>query len=122
MEAFQNAAFSPNHQYFAALTLSVNAYRLRVWETASHQLINDFTGQEGDECISLSWSDLILALGLKSGTIDLFSIAQKSIIGSLKNGHKSMVNDFAFDGVRGYSISEDGSVCEWDLETLKCIR
>ncbi|KAJ3044681.1 WD repeat-containing protein 43 [Rhizophlyctis rosea] len=142
--SFLLSAFdTPACTQFAAVSQAVDSHRLRVWDTRTSALTTDFAAPVGHGCTCLSWgfvgdavdttegkkkkrrrashtpSAQYIALGLNSGEISLFSVAQGQVSRTLTGGHTASVNDFSFsaDGVRGFSGGEDGFVVEWDLRT-----
>jgi WD40 repeat protein len=127
-----------NGAYFGAWNAQLNSFRLRLWNTSTKELILDYTGQSGEQMTAFSWpavssddsmittDQLILALGLSSGSIQLFDVAQKRVVGTLTSPISSAsITDFIFASPSnsiGYSTMEDGSLFEWDLRQFKVKR
>lgn len=63
----------------------------------------------------------MVALGTQSGTIVIYSIAHGSIMKRLASAHTMPVTDFVLNrsGTKGYSVSEDNYIVEWDIEEEK---
>lgn len=60
-------------------------------------------------------------MGTNTGNILLYSLAHGSIVKRLSDAHTMPVTDFVLNkaGTKGYSISEDNYVAEWDIEHEK---
>jgi WD40 repeat protein len=127
-----------NGAYFGAWNAQLNSFRLRLWNTNTKELILDYTGLSGEQMTTLAWpsvssddsmmttDQLILALGLSSGSIQLFNVAQKRVVGTLTSStSNAAITDFIFASASnsvGYSTMEDGFLCEWDLKQLELKR
>ncbi|KAI8391193.1 WD40-repeat-containing domain protein [Radiomyces spectabilis] len=129
---------------FAIVTHGVDRQRLRIFNVRSGTVNNDYASENKEKFTSLTWgrivhSDLIqnataksnkkakkptsktirvIALGTQSGNILFFSLAHGDIVHSLTGSHTMPVTDFVFnqDGTRGYSVSHDNYIVEWNLE------
>ncbi|KAF9087328.1 WD repeat-containing protein 43 [Mortierella sp. GBA35] len=137
-----HSSFSPEgaHNY-CIITPGADHYRLRVFDTATGTLKNDYEEKEGDgkwSCVR--WGSIIevaangsskkkrnssigggrspvLALGHTNGQISIYSLAHGRVLHQLSGSHTGKVNDFCFSasGTRGFSAGEDGLICEWDI-------
>ncbi|RKO92830.1 WD40-repeat-containing domain protein [Blyttiomyces helicus] len=145
--AFELSAFdSPAPDLFAVVSQGIDSHRLRIWDTRTSSLSSDYSGQ-GNRCTCLAWGFVeeadqqadasgkkkkrrrssqppnpaakVVALGLASGEVDLYSLARGTVVRTLSGGHTSSITDvcFAPDGLRAFSAGEDGHVVEWDLKT-----
>ncbi|KAF9437951.1 WD repeat-containing protein 43 [Entomortierella beljakovae] len=140
--AIVHSSFSPEggHNY-CIVTPGADHHRLRIFDTATGTIKNDYEQKEGDgkwTCIrwgsmtevgtngsakkksrsSLSGSSSpVLALGQTNGHISIFSLAHGRVVHELSGSHTGKVNDFCFskNGTRGFSAGEDGMVIEWDI-------
>jgi hypothetical protein len=131
---FGASSFSPSGAYFGILSPSVveSSFRLRIWESTSHELVCDYSGAEGASCSRFAWQSeapgsveqLRIALCLGSGVIDILSVSQKAVISSLYTQSDSAVEDFVtgINASTGFSLSANGLICEWDLSTSIMIR
>lgn len=63
----------------------------------------------------------VIALGMQSGSIAMYSLSHGAIIKQLTGAHTSPITDFVMtkDGSRGYSVAEDNLIVEWDIEEGK---
>ncbi|KAG0281060.1 WD repeat-containing protein 43 [Linnemannia exigua] len=134
-----HSSFSPEGAYnYCIITPGADHYRLRVFDTATGNLKNDYEEKEGDgkwTCVrwghitevaskkrrngSLSTGNRspVLALGHTNGQISIYSLAHGLVLHQLSGSHTGKVNDFCFSasGTRGFSAGEDGLICEWDV-------
>lgn len=60
----------------------------------------------------------VVILGTQSGTIVMYSLAHGDIVKRLEGVHTLPIVDFVLNkaGTKGYSISEDNYIVEWDIE------
>ncbi|KAG0302410.1 WD repeat-containing protein 43 [Dissophora globulifera] len=137
-----HSSFSPDGgDSYCIVTPGADHHRLRIFDTATGTIKNDYEQKEGDgkwTCVrwgtitesgangaakkkrrsSLSGSNsAVLALGQTNGHISIYSLAHGRVIHELSGPHTSKINDFCFSkkGTRGYSAGEDGLICEWDI-------
>jgi U3 small nucleolar RNA-associated protein 5 len=63
----------------------------------------------------------VIALGMQSGSISIYSLSHGIVIKKLENAHTTPISDFVMtkDGSRGYSVAEDNYIIEWDIEEEK---
>ncbi|CDS12896.1 hypothetical protein LRAMOSA05080 [Lichtheimia ramosa] len=133
-------------EHFAIVTHSVDRHRLRIFSTRSGTVSNDYSAENKERFTCLSWGSVIdngglgqshdgkagkkrrthdtlkvVALGTNTGNILLYSLAHGSIVKRLSDAHTMPVTDFVLNkaGTKGYSISEDNYVVEWDIEHEK---
>ncbi|KAI9204449.1 WD40-repeat-containing domain protein [Polychytrium aggregatum] len=143
-ESFLLSAFdSPSVDYFAAVFQAVDAHRLKIWDTRTSSLSFDMPLPKGDKCTCIAWgiqgaedsslskkekkrrrsslvaNDKLVAIGLGSGNVALFSVNRGEILRTFSGGHTAAVSDFVFsaDGSRGYSAGEDGEVVVWEIKS-----
>ncbi|KAI8991906.1 WD40-repeat-containing domain protein [Mycotypha africana] len=144
ISAFDNSSTA---DYFALVTHAMDRHRLRILNVRSGTVSNDYSAQEKEKITCLSWGfmkdngDLqantvqafkkkksgvtslsrVVALGLHSGTIAMFSLSHGAIVSTLVGSHTTPISDFVMtkDGSRGYSVAEDSIIVEWDLEEGK---
>ncbi|KAI1307384.1 WD repeat-containing protein 43 [Mortierella claussenii] len=137
-----HSSFSPEggHNY-CIVTPGADHYRLRIFDTATGTIKNDYEQKEGDgKWTCVRWGNItetgangaakkkgrsslggssspVLALGQTNGHISIYSLAHGRIIHELSGSHTGKVNDFCFskNGTRGFSAGEDGLVIEWDI-------
>ncbi|KAF9903240.1 WD repeat-containing protein 43 [Linnemannia zychae] len=134
-----HSSFSPEgaHNY-CIITPGADRYRLRVFDTATGNLKNDYEEKEGDgKWTCVRWGHIsevaskqrrngpsaagnrsaVLALGHTNGQISIYSLAHGQVLHQLSGSHTGKVNDFCFsaNGTRGFSAGEDGLICEWDI-------
>ncbi|KAF9286432.1 WD repeat-containing protein 43 [Mortierella alpina] len=137
-----HSSFSPEggHNY-CIVTPGADHYRLRIFDTATGNIKNDYEEKEGDgkwSCVR--WGAItetgangaakkkrrsslgggnspVLALGHTNGHISIYSLTHGRVIHELSGSHTGKVNDFCFskNGTRGFSAGEDGLICEWDI-------
>ncbi|KAF8944301.1 WD repeat-containing protein 43 [Haplosporangium gracile] len=133
-----HSSFSPEgaHNY-CIITPGADRFRLRVFDTATGNLKNDYEEKEGDgKWTCVRWGHItevaskkkkgvsiagsrspVLALGHTNGQISIYSLAHGLVLHQLSGSHTGKVNDFCFSasGARGFSAGEDGLICEWDI-------
>lgn len=63
----------------------------------------------------------VIALGMQSGAIAMYSLSHGAIVKKLAGSHTTPITDFVMnkDGSRGYSVAEDNLIIEWDIEEEK---
>ncbi|KAK3830055.1 MAG: WD40-repeat-containing domain protein [Linnemannia gamsii] len=134
-----HSSFSPEGAYnYCIITPGADHYRLRVFDTATGNLKNDYEEKEGDgKWTCVRWGHIteaaskkrrngsqstgnrspVLALGHTNGQISIYSLAHGLVLHQLSGSHTGKVNDFCFSasGTRGFSAGEDGLICEWDV-------
>ncbi|KAJ3007896.1 WD repeat-containing protein 43 [Thoreauomyces humboldtii] len=135
--------------YFAVIAQGVDAFRLRVWDTRTNTLTMEHAAPAGVTCTSVVWGTLaaeggatpaaaaasakkrrregpvqnvgqkLVAIGLSTGEVQLFSLAHGRVVRTLTGVHSAGVADFCFakDGVRGFSGGLDGLAVEWDVRS-----
>ncbi|KAF9581097.1 WD repeat-containing protein 43 [Lunasporangiospora selenospora] len=134
-----HSSFSPEgcHNY-CIVTPGADQYRLRVFDTATGNVKNDYEEKGADgRWTCVRWGSIVepgvskkkrrsdhgeqsspvLALGHSDGRVSIYSLAHGRVIHELKGSHTGKVNDFCFskNGTRGFSAGEDGLICEWDI-------
>ncbi|KAG0004549.1 WD repeat-containing protein 43 [Entomortierella chlamydospora] len=137
-----HSSFSPEggHNY-CIVTPGADHYRLRIFDTATGTIKNDYEQKEGDgKWTCVRWGSItevgangsskkkkrspqegssspVLALGQTNGHISIYSLAHGRVIHELSGSHTGKVNDFCFskNGTRGFSAGEDGLIIEWDI-------
>ncbi|RIA95750.1 WD40-repeat-containing domain protein [Glomus cerebriforme] len=135
---------SPNADFFALVTQSVDRHRLRIFDTHTGTVNNDFSSESEEKFNCLTWGKIdlnkkvdtpspkkkkrfsseieqcikVIALGSQTGSVIIYSISHGSVIKTLNGTHTSPVNDFVFtkDGKRGFSCGEDMSIVEWNID------
>lgn len=136
-----HSSFSPEGGLnYCIVTPGADHYRLRVFDTTTGNIKNDYEEKEGDgKWTSVSWgavtesgvngaskkkrrsslgaSSPVLALGHTNGHISIYSLVHGRVIHQLSGSHTGKVNDFCFskNGTRAFSAGEDGLICEWDI-------
>ncbi|CAG8766506.1 38864_t:CDS:10 [Gigaspora margarita] len=115
----------PAAEFFALVTQSVDRHRLRVFDTHTGTVNNDFSSDKEDKFTCLTWGKIydgdlngkvdtpppkkkkklssqiqqfskVIALGLQNGSIAIYSIAHGGIIKTLSGSHKLPINNFIF--------------------------
>ncbi|PKC07834.1 WD40 repeat-like protein [Rhizophagus irregularis] len=140
---------TPNADFFALVTQSVDRHRLRVFDTHAGTVINDFSSESEEKFNCLTWGKIdlnkkvdtpspkkkkklsseneqcikVIALGSQTGSIIIYSISHGSIIKTLSGTHTSPINDFIFtkDCKKGYSCGEDMNIVEWNIDNESVI-
>ncbi|GES86925.1 WD repeat-containing protein 43 [Rhizophagus clarus] len=135
---------TPNADFFALVTQSVDRHRLRVFDTHVGTVINDFSSETEEKFNCLTWGKIdlnkkvdapspkkkkklspeneqyikVIALGSQTGSIIIYSISHGSVIKTLSGTHTSPINDFIFtkECKKGYSCSEDMNIVEWNID------
>ncbi|ODQ50659.1 NUC189-domain-containing protein [Saitoella complicata NRRL Y-17804] len=140
-------AFSVTHPLFASAVLALDAHHVRIVDTNSSVLRNEYVLPKSVTCKCLAWgldrSDSTkstkkrktslaaeggekawLAIGQSNGEVVLYSPSNASVQKTLSGAHVGDVTGFAFaeDGRRGWSVGADGKVVEWDLESGKSVN
>ncbi|KAF9987610.1 WD repeat-containing protein 43 [Modicella reniformis] len=137
-----HSSFSPDGGHnFCIVTPGADHHRLRIFDTTTGTIKNDYEQTEGDgKWTCVRWGSIteagangatkkkrksssggasspVLALGQTNGHISIYSLAHGRVIHELSGSHTGKINDFCFskNGMRGYSASEDGLICEWDI-------
>ncbi|OLL24202.1 U3 small nucleolar RNA-associated protein 5 [Neolecta irregularis DAH-3] len=134
-------AFHPFLPLFASAVLSLDAYRLQIISIETGAVQSEYALDRGAECSCLSWGTEIavadshnkkkrkittpavssekalLAIGLASGDILLYSPTIADVVKTLASAHTSQVTDFLFveKSTIGWSCGLDGRIVEWDL-------
>ncbi|TPX62201.1 hypothetical protein SpCBS45565_g07046 [Spizellomyces sp. 'palustris'] len=147
LSAFDNDSSTgeaSSSQYFAVVAQGVDAFRLRIWDTRTSSLAAEHVVPAGVTCTAVAWGSVgegvdgpekkkkrrrsgavpsqshkVVAIGLSTGEVQLYSLAHGKVVRTLAGAHTASVSDFAFagDGVKGYSGGLDGIVVEWDVRT-----
>ncbi|CEI89834.1 hypothetical protein RMCBS344292_04179 [Rhizopus microsporus] len=138
---------STTADHFALISMAMDRHRLRIFNVRSGTVSNDYSAKEKERVTCLSWgyikdnSDLqastvqafkkkksgvaplskVIALGMQSGSISIYSLSHGIVIKRLENAHTTPISDFVMtkDGSRGYSVAEDNYIIEWDIEEEK---
>ncbi|KAG0039763.1 WD repeat-containing protein 43 [Gryganskiella cystojenkinii] len=136
-----HSSFSPDGgNNYCIVTPGADHHRLRIFDTTTGTIKNDYEQKEGDgKWTSVRWGSIneassngsskkkrraslgssspVLALGHTNGHISIYSLAHGRVLHELAGSHTAKVNDFCFSssGTRGFSAGEDGFVCEWDI-------
>ncbi|KAI7859133.1 WD40-repeat-containing domain protein [Circinella umbellata] len=131
---------SPGAEFFALVTHNIGRHQLRIFNTRSGTVSNDFSSENKESFTSLSWGNVVdnadlakeskankrrkslhttkvVALGTNTGAIVIYSLAHGSIVKRLTNAHTTPVTDFVLNkaGTKGYSVAEDNYIVEWDI-------
>ncbi|KAH0785424.1 Transcriptional repressor tup12-related protein [Histomonas meleagridis] len=74
--------------------------------------------------IRFSKNGQYIAVSSKSNEISIFSVAQQSFIGNLKDAHQSAVSSLLFlnDNITLLSGSYDGNLCIWNISTMQLVK
>ncbi|KAF9362209.1 WD repeat-containing protein 43 [Mortierella sp. NVP85] len=133
-----HSSFSPDGHSFCIVTPGADHHRLRIFDTTTGNIKNDYEQTEGDgKWTCVRWGSItetgaakkkrkssagsssspVLALGQTNGHTSIFSLSHGRVIHELSGSHTGKINDFCFskNGTRGYSAGEDGLICEWDI-------
>ncbi|CAG8504930.1 17660_t:CDS:2, partial [Racocetra persica] len=115
----------PATDFFALVTQNVDRHRLRVFDTHTGTVNNEFSSDKEDKFTCLSWGKVydedlngkvdtpppkkkkklssqiqqfskVIALGLQNGSIAIYSIAHGGIVKTLSGSHKLPINNFVF--------------------------
>ncbi|CAG8743528.1 10843_t:CDS:2, partial [Cetraspora pellucida] len=115
----------PAADFFALVTQNVDRHRLRVFDTHTGTVNNEFSSDKEDKFTCLSWGKVydeelngkvdtpppkkkkklssqiqqfskVIALGLQNGSIAIYSIAHGGIVKTLSGSHKLPINNFVF--------------------------
>ncbi|CEP10722.1 hypothetical protein [Parasitella parasitica] len=144
ISAFDNSSTA---DHFALITHAIDRHRLRIFNVRSGTVSNDYSAQEKEKITCLTWGymkdtgDLqantvqafkkkksgiaslsrVIALGMYSGSISMYSLSHGTIVKTLTGPHTSPITDFVMnkDGSKGYSVAEDNLIVEWDIEEGK---
>ncbi|KAI8148900.1 WD40-repeat-containing domain protein [Fennellomyces sp. T-0311] len=133
---------SPGAEFFALVTHSIGRHQLRIFNTRSGTVSNDYSSENKESFTSLSWGNVVdsgdlgkpgdskankrrkshnttkvVALGTNTGAIVIYSLAHGSVVKRLTNAHTTPVADFVLNkaGTKGYSVAEDNYIVEWDI-------
>ncbi|KAI9275437.1 WD40-repeat-containing domain protein [Phascolomyces articulosus] len=131
---------SPSAEFFALVTHNIGRHQLRIFNTRSGTVSNDYSSENKESFTSLSWGNVVdnadlakeskankrrkslhttkvVALGTNTGAIVIYSLAHGSIVKRLTNAHTTPVADFVLNkaGTKGYSVAEDNYIVEWDI-------
>ncbi|ORX48537.1 NUC189-domain-containing protein [Hesseltinella vesiculosa] len=140
LSGFDNSAAG---EYFALVSHGLDRHRLRIFNVRSGTVNNDYTSEGNERFTCLSWGNIkdnggfgqlddgkarkrktgstmtkVVILGTQTGSILMYSLAHGEIVKRLENVHTMPVLDFVMNkaGTKGYSIAEDNTIVEWDIE------
>ncbi|KAJ2808824.1 Small subunit (SSU) processome component [Coemansia guatemalensis] len=105
----------------------VHGHRLRIVDVHTGALRSEFAGSDGERINAVAWglatpskeAQPAVAIGLKSGRIQLYSPARNAIIRTLESAHNSgAISDLCFANGRLFSLDSNGTVAVWDGDTV----
>ncbi|KAF7727304.1 WD repeat-containing protein 43 [Apophysomyces ossiformis] len=135
--------------HFALVSHGMDRHRLRIFNVRSGTVNNDYASENKEQFTCLTWGNIIdsadlgqtldnkiskkrktsaltkvVALGTHTGAIVLYSLVHGAIVRRLSGAHTMPVSDFVLHkaGNKGYSVSEDNYIVEWNIEEAKEIR
>jgi len=99
-----------------------SANRVLVWDTTTGELVTeDQDGETWATSLGFSPDGNRIAAGHFNGSIRLWDIPSKKLVGSPRNGHTDQVNAVAFsaDSQTLTSVGRDGNVRIWNVDVAK---
>ncbi|KAI8905570.1 hypothetical protein EDD86DRAFT_211814 [Gorgonomyces haynaldii] len=108
--------FSPDGRYLAQVIPEMDAFRLRILSSLDDNVI-DYLHPKPDQCLGLSWSELQVAMLLKSGAAVVFDLGLSQSKATLQMDAPS--RDLLFNGKLAYVLSEDGNLVEFQWQKQK---
>ena len=147
------SSFSPSRfqlNLFASVIRGIDNEHLRIHDTSSGLLRNDYSLKSDASITCLQWgrcpneegnhgtsnsrkrkrskpsADPVLAFGTSLSEINFYSPQEAKIVGILKNGHAQGIKDFKFvgDGLEGeaWSVGGDSKLVQWNLAKRSSVR
>ncbi|KAG0178759.1 WD repeat-containing protein 43 [Apophysomyces sp. BC1034] len=135
--------------HFALVSHGIDRHRLRIFNVRSGTVNNDYASENKEQFTSLTWGNIIdsgdlgqtmdskinkkrktaaltkvVALGTHTGAIVLYSLVHGAIVRRLSGAHTMPVTDFVIHkaGTKGFSVSEDNYIVEWNIEEAREVR
>lgn len=147
------SSFSPSRfqlNLFASVIRGLDNEHLRIHDTSSGLLKNDYSLKANASITCLQWgrcpneednhstsnsrkrkrskpiADPVLAFGTSLSEINFYSPQEAKVVGTLKNGHAQGIKDFKFDddGLKGqaWSVGGDSKLVQWNLAKRISVR
>ena len=147
------SSFSPSKfqlSLFASVIRGIGSETLRIHDTSSGLLKNDYNLSSNASVTCLQWgqyssteshgrpensrkrkrsrhlNNTVLAFGTSLSEICLYSPQEAKIVGVLKDGHAQGIKDFKFveDGLgnQAWSVGGDSKIVQWDLAKRCVVR
>ena len=151
--SISKSAFAPSHlqlSLFASVIQGFESQHLRIHDTSTGRLRCEHAAAARAKITSLAWGyygtsyrevqessnrkrkrdqdaggHAVVAYGLSTSEICIFSPTQSKIVGKLSGVHEQGIKDFQFvvdDHSQGWSIGGDGKLVQWDVASNKAIR
>lgn len=151
--SISKSAFAPSHlqlSLFASVIQGFESQHLRIHDTSTGRLRCEHAAAARARITSLAWGyygtsyregqessnkkrkrnqdaggHAVVAYGLSTSEICMFSPAESKIVGRLSGVHEQGIEDFQFvvdDQSQGWSIGGDGKLVQWDLASSKAMR
>lgn len=151
--SISKSAFAPSHlqlSLFASVIQGFESQHLRIHDTTTGRLRCEHAAAARARITSLAWGyygtsyrevqessnrkrkrdqdaggHAVVAYGLSTSEICIFSPTQSKIVGKLSGVHEQGIKDFQFvvdDQSQGWSIGGDGKLVQWDVASNKAVR
>lgn len=147
------SSFAPSYlqlQLFASVIQSFESQQLRIHDTSTGRLKQQYSTPTGTNITCLDWGyygaayrerrfsknkkrkrlddqqeDVVVAYGTSDSEVAMYSPAQGKVVGLLKGVHQRGIKDFKFDpanNLEAWSIAGDGNLIQWDLRTDQPVK
>ncbi|KAJ2850578.1 Small subunit (SSU) processome component [Coemansia brasiliensis] len=144
--AFDGGASSDADSSLALVRSGINGNKLRIIDVHTGTQRSEYAGEGGAKIKCVAWgqlaavaanaktekqrkktkstgtSQVVVAVGLQSGLILLFSPARNSVVKTLEGAHTNEVSSMVFASDMLFSLDSSGTVVQWDISTGKALK
>ncbi|KAI9474368.1 Small subunit (SSU) processome component [Coemansia sp. RSA 990] len=123
----------------ALVRSGINGNKLRIIDVLTGTQRSEYAGEGGAKIKSVAWgqlpgshtekqrkkpgtSQVVVAIGLQSGAILMYSPARNSVVKTLEGPHSSQVAAMVFASDMLFSLDINGNVVQWDISTGKPLK
>lgn len=112
--------FDQDNSCMALVRTGVNGHKLRIMDMhTGQQRAGEYTANSGDRILSVNWGTSnsgVIALGLQSGQIQVYSPARNSVTITCQSSstESSAIVDAQWSGDELFSLDSKGTVVQWD--------
>ncbi|KAJ2356973.1 Small subunit (SSU) processome component [Coemansia erecta] len=117
----------------ALVRSGINGHKLRVIDVHTGTQRSEHTGEGGARIRSVAWGQQaaldkkskgqeLVAMGLQSGHVQLYSPARNAVVKTLEGAHAGAVTAVQFGGGALFSLDSAGVVVQWDVASGAALR